>query len=184
MRLPSRIKKCETLLVAARFRVDRVSYLLSDGQPASREVILHPGAVVIVPVLPDGRICLIRNYRVAVDQEMIELPAGTLEPGEPPIETAKRELIEETGYRAGKIEPMMDLLMSPGILHERMHVFLATELVPGDPAREAGEEIQNWLVDEDQVRQLIKTNAITDSKSVSALLYFLAFIQLQQRQVQ
>jgi ADP-ribose pyrophosphatase len=175
MRLPSRIKKCETLLVAARFRVDRVSYLLSDGQPASREVILHPGAVVIVPVLPDGRICLIRNYRVAVDQEMIELPAGTLEPGEPPIETAKRELIEETGYRAGKIEPMMDLLMSPGILHERMHVFLATE---------AGEEIQNWLVDEDQVRQLIKTNAITDSKSVSALLYFLAFIQLQQRQVQ
>jgi ADP-ribose pyrophosphatase len=126
---------------------------------------------------------LIRNYRVAVDQEMIELPAGTLEPGEPPIETARRELIEETGYRAGTLQAMMQLLMSPGILHERMHVFLATDLVAGNPAREAGEEIQNWLVDRHQALELLKTNTITDSKSVSALLHYLTFIEPTMRQV-
>jgi ADP-ribose pyrophosphatase len=175
--LSSRIEKRETLLVAARFRVDRVNFRLRNGQPASREVIQHPGAVVLVPVLPDGRICLIRNYRVAVDQEMIELPAGTLEPGEPPIDTARRELIEETGYRPGVLLPMMDLLMSPGILHEHMHVFLATDLEPGDPALEVGEEIQNWLVDRQTLRELLETNEITDSKSVSALLYYLTFIE-------
>lgn len=181
--MSSRIESRETLLVAARFRIDRVNYRLVNGTPASREVIHHPGAVVLVPVLPDGRVCLIRNYRVAVDQEMIELPAGTLEPGEPPIQTARRELIEETGYRAGTLQPMMDLLMSPGILHEHMYVFLATDLEDGDPAREAGEEIQNWLVNQQQLRELIQTNAITDSKSVSALLYYLTFIEPQMRHV-
>lgn len=175
--MSSRIEIRETLLSAARFRVERVQYRLGNGQSANREIIQHPGAVVLVPVLPDGRICLIRNYRVAVDQEMIELPAGTLEPGEPPIETAKRELIEETGYRANKLQPLMELLMSPGILHEHMHVFLATKLEPGDPAREMGEEIQNWLVDVQEIRRLLQTNAITDSKSVSALLYYLTFIE-------
>jgi ADP-ribose pyrophosphatase len=143
----------------------------------SREVVDHPGAVVIVPVLDDGRICLIRNYRVAVDQEMIELPAGTLEEGEPPLVTARRELTEETGYRAERLLPMMQLLMSPGILHERMSVFMAEGLSEGDPARESGEEIQNMLVTPAKARQLLRDNAITDSKTVSALLYYFAFMQ-------
>lgn len=183
-RLSSRIEKRETLLVASRFQVDRVSYHLANGKSSIREIIQHPGAVVLVPVLADGRICLIRNYRVAVDQEMIELPAGTLEPGEPPIETARRELIEETGFRAGSLQPMMELLMSPGILHERMHVFLAMHLSSGEAAREEGEEIQNWLVDTQQVRELLKTNTITDSKTVSALLYYLTFVEPHIGQVQ
>jgi ADP-ribose pyrophosphatase len=133
-----------------------------------------------LPVLPDGRICLIRNYRVAVDQEMIELPAGTLEPGEFPIETARRELIEETGYRAGSIEPLLDLFMSPGILHEHMYVFLATDLQAGDPAREAGEEIHNLLVSVNEARQLLEQNQIKDSKTVSALLYYFVFVETRQ----
>lgn len=175
--MSSRIKQRETLLNASRFRVDRVTYDLENGGQATKEVIQHPGAVVIVPVLPDGRICLIQNYRVAVDREMIELPAGTLEPGEPPIETARRELIEETGYRATELRPMMDLLMSPGILYEHMHVFTAHGLEPGSPDLEHGEEIRNLLVDRAEVVHLLKSNRISDSKSVSALLYFLTFIQ-------
>jgi len=155
--------------------VDRVSYVLPDGRLAQREVIEHPGAVVIIPVLDDGRICLIRNYRVAVQQELIELPAGTLEPGEPPIETARRELIEETGFRAASVSPLMQLLMSPGILHERMHVFLAQQLVPGLPEREPGEEIENLLLSASEIQEMILQNAITDSKTVSALLYYLHF---------
>ena len=171
----SKIRSRETLLSTPRFRVDRVVYQLDCGQLATKEVVQHPGAVVLVPVLEDGRICLIRNYRVAVDQELLELPAGTLEPGEPPLETARRELIEETGYRASKIVPLIELLMSPGILLERMHVFLATHLQPGQPERESTEEIQNVLVDPRQCLQMIQNNTISDSKTVSALLYYLSF---------
>lgn len=175
--MSSRITQRDTLLTASRFRVDRVQYQLESGASATKEVIQHPGAVVIVPVLADGRICLIQNYRVAVDREMIELPAGTLEPGEPPIETARRELIEETGYRADQIEPMIDLLMSPGILHEHMYVFVASGLQLGEPNREVGEEIRNMLVTQAEVVELLKSNKICDSKSVSALLYYLTFVK-------
>ena len=119
--------------------------------------------------------CLIRNYRVAVGQELIELPAGTLEPGEPPRDTAHRELIEETGFRASEMTPLFQLLMSPGILHERMHVFLASGLVIGEPKREAGEEIENLLVTAQEAEQMIAQNEITDSKTVSTLLYYLHF---------
>lgn len=173
--MSDRILKRETLCQASRFRVDRVEYVLLDGRVARREVIEHPGAVVIVPVLDDGRICLIHSYRIAVQKKLIELPAGTLEPGEPPERTAFRELIEETGYRAGEMRSMLQLLMSPGILHERMHVFLAQRLTAGDPEREVGEEIENLLLEPEQVRRMIWQNEITDSKTVSALLYYLHF---------
>ena len=122
----------------------------SDGVLHPRDVVRHPGAVVVLPLLDDGRVCLIRNFRVAVSQTLIELPAGTLEPGHTPAEMAERELIEETGYRAAKIEPLSAFYLSPGILDERMHLFLATGLIAGDSAREAGEEIENLLVPFDE----------------------------------
>lgn len=173
--MTSRIEHRETLLQASRFRVDRVTYALPDQRVVHREVIQHSGAVVILPVLDDGRVCLIRNYRVAVDQELIELPAGTLEPGEPPIETARRELLEETGYRTDDIQPLMQLLMSPGILHERMYVFVAKRLTAGPPQREAGEEIENLLLNPHEIAKLLFENVIQDSKTVSALLYYFHF---------
>src|SRR3954452_8458169 len=93
----------ELLLAASKFRVVRETIAAPSGKTKTREIVRHPGACVIVPLLDDGRVCLIRNWRVAVRQTLIELPAGTLEPPEPPQETAKRELIEETGYRAKKM---------------------------------------------------------------------------------
>ncbi len=165
----------DTLLVTKRFRVDRVTQHFADGRTFSREVIRHPGAVVILPILDDGRICLIRNYRVAVGKWLLELPAGTLEPNEPPIETAKRELIEETGFRCGQIEPLCQLLMSPGILHERMHVFVARQLVEGATAREAGEQIDNLLATPTEVDQMLANNEIEDAKTIAAWLYFQKF---------
>lgn len=162
----------ETLLTAKRFSVQRVTQRFADGRTFSREVVRHAGAVVIVPVLDDGRICLIHNYRVAVDQELLELPAGTLEPDEPPIETARRELIEETGYRAAKVTPLLEFYMSPGILDERMYAFVASGLTPGAPAREAGEHIENLLVNAQELKTLLADGKIQDSKSLSALLYY------------
>ncbi len=158
--------------VADRFQIERVTQQLTDGKKLSRHVVRHPGAVVIVPVLPDGRICLIRNFRLSVNQYLIELPAGTLEPPEPPIDTARRELIEETGYRCECIEPLCDFYMSPGILDEHMYAFVATGLRLGDPDREEGEVISNYLVTMEELVALIKADQIKDSKSLSALLHY------------
>jgi len=90
--------------------------------------VTHPGAVVVLPILDDGRIVFIRQFRHALDEILWELPAGTLEPDEPPMETARRELIEETGYRSDSMEPLVEFFTSPGILTERMSAFVARGL--------------------------------------------------------
>lgn len=162
----------EILLRARRFAVVRKSYATPDGRLHQREVIEHPGAVTILPLLDDDRICLIRNYRVAVGETLIELPAGTLEPGEDPAETARRELEEETGYRAGSVTRLCDFFMSPGILRERMFVFLASELQPGEPRLEGGEQIEAMPVRWDEAMQLVATGQIHDAKTLAALLWY------------
>jgi ADP-ribose pyrophosphatase len=161
----------ELLLTTSRFRVVRICQLTPRG-PRPREVIRHPGAVTVLPLLADGRVCLIRNFRPAVDRELIELPAGTLEPNEPPIETARRELIEETGYRAERLEPLAEFLLSPGILDERMHLFAATGLSPGPPQREPGEQIENLLLPWDEALALVESRQIEDAKTIVGLLLY------------
>ena len=106
------------------FRVVRRRRKLADATTITRDVVEHPGAVVIVPLLDDGRVCLVQNYRIAVDATLVELPAGTLEPGESPAATAARELAEETGYTATNWQKLGELLMSPGIMHERTYMFV------------------------------------------------------------
>ena len=106
-------------------------------------MVRHPGAVTILPDLEDGRVCLIRNRRASVNKSLLELPAGTLEPGEDPVDCASRELAEETGYRSRSMKPIHEFFLSPGILDERMHLFHAQKLVPGYPEREPSEQIEN-----------------------------------------
>jgi ADP-ribose pyrophosphatase len=161
----------ELLLETSRFRVVRITQATHRG-PRPREVVRHGGAVTILPILPEGKVCLIRNFRPSVGRTLIELPAGTLEPGEPPADTARRELIEETGYRAGKLEPLCEFFLSPGILDERMHLFLATDLEPGDPQREPGEEIENLLLPWDEAIALVDARQIEDAKTIVGLLMY------------
>ena len=104
-RLP-RSGMTETLLQAEKFNVVRLTCRMPDGRQADRTIVQHPGSVVILPLLDDGTVVLVRNYRPAVDGWLLELPAGTLEPPEPPADCAARELREETGYQAGSIEPL------------------------------------------------------------------------------
>jgi ADP-ribose diphosphatase len=161
----------EILLTTSKFRVVRETITAPSGKTKTREVIRHPGACVILPLLDDGRVCLIRNWRIAVGQTLIELPAGTLEPPEPPEKTAERELIEETGFRARQIQFLHAFFLSPGILDEMMHLYLATGLTAGQPAREEGEEIENWLVLLDEAVAMIFRGEIQDAKTIVGLLW-------------
>lgn len=163
------------LLTAQRFRVERVKYPLADGTQFERDIVRHPGAVVIVPVLDDGRICLIENYRVAVERTLLELPAGTMEPPEPEIETAGRELVEETGYRCSDIQQIAEFYMSPGILDERMVAFVATGLIEGENQLERGEQISNCPLSTDEVDAKLRSGEIQDAKTISTLLLYLRY---------
>ena len=169
---PHRIHRRESLWKAERFEIERRTVLLAEGGEHSREVIQHPGAAVILPVFEDGRICLIRNYRMAIDVNLLELPAGTLEPPEPPIVTAERELREETGYSCGSITSLGEFFMSPGILNEKMHAFLARDLTAGDSALEEGELIEREILSEPEVREKIAAGELQDSKTLSTLLLY------------
>jgi len=166
------VNEPEVLLTTRLFRVERRGFQTPDGRQHVRETIQHPGAVAILPILPDGRVCLIRNFRVAVEQTLIEVPAGTLEPGEDPLATAHRELAEETGYLAEHIEPLCQILMSPGILHERVHIYVATGLTAGPTHLEAGEQIEPLLVDWAAAMQMVEGGEIADGKTVAGLLFY------------
>ena len=166
------MEKSEVLLVTRRFRVERRVQTLADGTLNAREVIEHPGAVAIIPMVDDHHVCLVRNYRLAVDAWLLEIPAGTREPGEEPQITAARELAEETGYRAARIEPLCELLFSPGILHERMHLYVATGLTPGPTQLEVGEQIATQVMALDEVLGMIARGEIEDAKTVAALLLY------------
>ncbi len=162
----------EEVFATRRFRVWRHSQIGSDGQPHLRHSVQHPGAVAILPLVDKDHVCLIRNYRIAVDRTLIELPAGTLEPGEDPAHTAARELIEETGYRAARIEKMREFTMSPGILNERMHLYLAQDLTPGQAALEVGEQIETFVVHWDEAMQMVRDGQIEDAKTLVGLLHY------------
>ncbi|HET6882841.1 MAG TPA: NUDIX hydrolase [Pirellulales bacterium] len=162
----------EILLKTRRFDVVRLRYRDDAGQIHEREVARHPGAVTILPLVDDEHVCLIRNYRVAVDQTLIELPAGTLEPGEDPAVTALRELEEETGYRAQQVEKLCEFFMSPGVLSERMVLFLATSLTAGPSRLESGEQIEPFVVTWQEALALAERGEIRDSKSLVGLLWY------------
>ena len=143
---------------------------LPDGRENSREVIEHPGAVAIVPLVDDDHVCLIRNFRLAIERWLLEIPAGTLEPGEDPAVTARRELAEETGYTAETITPLCQLVFSPGILHERMHIYVATGLSPGPTRLEFGEQIAAQVTPLAEALAMIERGEVEDAKTVAALL--------------
>ncbi|MDO5553512.1 MAG: NUDIX hydrolase [Planctomycetia bacterium] len=141
-----------------------------SGRMLERYVVRNPGAVAILPILPDGRILLLKQYRSPTKKYIYEIPAGTREQGEEPILTASRELIEETGYHAGKIVPMTSFYSSPGIFQERLYLFKATELVPGPNALEDGEDITLYPVSPEDVKRMIRSGEIEDAKTLLALL--------------
>jgi len=162
------------LFRGARFDYERATFLGTDGSFVHREYIKHPGAVVVVPILRSeagqDSLVLIRNYRVSLDRFIWELPAGTLGRGEDPAACAARELIEETGFRAGVIEPVGSFFTSPGLSDELMRVFLARGLEQVGRQPEPCERMTVHPTPVAEVRGMVDRGELMDCKSLGALL--------------
>jgi len=147
----------------------RIVQVEAEGEVMEKEVVVHPGAVVILPLLGDERVALIRNRRLAVGRELRELPAGTLRRGEAPEACALRELKEETGYEAGAIEFVGAFFAAPGWSTEQLFAFVARDLVPGEQELDKGERIEVDTVPLSEVPDMIKRGDIVDAKTIAAL---------------
>jgi ADP-ribose pyrophosphatase len=159
------------------FGLRRDEVVEPSGVRTTREVITHPGSVVVLPVLPDGRIVMIRQYRHATRQYLWELVAGRKEPGETPKQGAARELLEETGYRAKRFKVFLDVFPTPGFLEERMYLLLAEELTAGEPQPEEDEKIEVRTFKLKELKQMIKSGRLKDAKSIAGILYYLTFLR-------
>jgi ADP-ribose pyrophosphatase len=141
-----------------------------DGQTIRRDLIIHPGAVVILPVVDAEHICLLRNHRFVIGETLWELPAGTLEPEEPIEKAAARELLEETGYSAAKWRSLGYLYASPGVLDEKLHLFVAEELTAGQAMPEADEELEPRIVPWTEALRMALDGTIKDAKTITGVL--------------
>lgn len=155
-------------------QVHRVGVRTPGGEVLQRDWIHYGGAAVILPLLSDGRIILIRNVRFAVNETLWELPAGMLDGDEAPQVGARRELEEETGYTAGRLEKLGAFYSAPGSSDEMLHAFVARDLVGGPQKLEKYEEITVEALPDDTVRQMVLDGTIHDAKTISTLaLYWL-----------
>jgi len=156
------------------FSVERIELAADDGGPTmTREVVRHPGAVAVVPVLDDGRLVLIRNYRIAVEDWLLELCAGKLEAQEDPAAAARRELEEETGHAAEELESLGTFYTSPGFADEIMHVFEARQLRTVPRRLERGEHIEVVTMSVEELFEAIAAGRIRDGKTLAGLLLWL-----------
>jgi ADP-ribose pyrophosphatase len=168
------VKKSNILFQGKVFdlMVDEIKYK-STGNKSGREVVIHPGGAVIVPVLNDGRIVLIKQYKYPLNKFLLELPAGKLEPNEEPISCAERELTEETGYTAAEIKFLNKIYTTPGYCTEELYIFTAKKLKPGKHNREEGEHGMEVLEMElTEIENLIAKGEITDAKTISGIYFY------------
>jgi ADP-ribose pyrophosphatase len=154
----------------SRFEVALEPFQRADGTLIEREIVVHPGAIALVPLVDNEHVCLVENQRFAVGKTLLEVPAGTLEPGESPERTAARELIEETGYRAGRITFVRSWFVSPGFLTEKMSLFLCEDLTPGPTQLEPDEKLRPVVVRWEDAIAMSLDGRIEDAKSIAALL--------------
>lgn len=172
----ARILRSKIIYKGPVFGVRRDEVLEPGGIRTTREVVTHPGSVVVLPLLPDGRILLVRQYRHATRQFLWELVAGRIERGENPRQAAARELLEETGYRAKRYRVFLDIFPTPGFLEERMYILLAQGLTSGDARPEEDEKISSRVFNRSQLRQMIRRGKLRDAKTIAGLLYYFSFL--------
>jgi ADP-ribose pyrophosphatase len=175
-RSKAKILRSKMIYTGRVFGVRRDEIIEPTGVRVTREVITHPGSVVVLPVLPDRRIVLIRQYRHATRQFLWELVAGRMERGENPRRAAGRELIEETGYRAKRFRVFLDVFPTPGFLEERMYILLAEGLTLGEAEPEEDEKITVKSFTRKELEKMIRNGTLRDAKSIAGLLYYFRFL--------
>ena len=143
---------------------------LADGSDATREVVVHRGAVALLPMLDGDRLCLVKNGRYAVNTTLLEVPAGTLDEGESPDATAPRELREETGYIAGRVEQVASWWVSPGVMTERMFLYVCRDLTPGPTEHQPDERLEPVVVTWTEALAMVEDGRIDDAKSMLSIL--------------
>lgn len=153
------------------FSVRKERVRVRGGGETEREIVDHPDVIGVVPVLEDGRIVLVRQYRISAGRVLLEIPAGGIDEGETPEEAARREMVEETGYRVGALERLSGFYTSPGYTVEYMHLFLATDLRPGQPT-ESTDEIEVVEMPPAEVLQHLTDDEMADAKTQLGLLYY------------
>jgi ADP-ribose pyrophosphatase len=173
----AKILKSKVLYKGKVFQLQRDTVIEPGGVKADRDIIVHPGSVVVLPVFPDGRVLLIRQYRHSVGEFLWELVAGRKEPGESPVAGARRELIEETGYSAKRFRKLMRVVPTPGFVNEWMWVFAAEGLTEGDAQPEEDEKITPRIFTLQQAAKMIERGTLRDAKSICGILYYMRFVK-------
>jgi ADP-ribose pyrophosphatase len=167
-----KILKSEILYKGKVFdhQVDAIEY--ESGNKGIREIAIHPGGAVVVPIKDDGKIILVKQFRYPLQKTLLELPAGKLDKDEDPLKCATRELEEETGYKAKEIKKLGQIYTAPGYCTEILHIYSAKGLIPGNHNREEGEqgmEIFEYSIDD--VNKMILSGEITDAKTIVGIFY-------------
>jgi len=173
--LPPTLAETKAVYQGPRFKVHTAWLPGREGGKVQRDAVVAPDAVVILPILEKRQVVMIRNERFIAGQTLWELPAGTLEAGEDPAAGAARELMEETGYRAGEIAALTQFYPSPGICTEYMNAFVARDLEPVGQKLDESERIEVEVVTWRKVLAMMRDGTIRDGKTVAALLFYRTF---------
>jgi ADP-ribose pyrophosphatase len=152
------------------FEIERDRIRDLDGSEIVRDVVRHPGGAGALPFFPDGRVALVRQYRHPARRDLLEIPAGRIEPGESPEWCARREVEQEIGFRVGRLTPLAAFYSTPGFCEELLSVFLATELSPGQQQLDHDERIEILYLPFEQALRMAREGEIEDSKTLIALL--------------
>ncbi|WP_423055318.1 NUDIX hydrolase [Zhaonella formicivorans] len=144
---------------------------LPDGRTTTREIVEHPGAVAVIPLLNSGEIAMVKQYRKPVGKVLYELPAGKLERGEEPLNCARRELLEETGLTASQITKLLEFYTTPGFSDEVMHLYLATGLEQGEQRLDSDEFLQLERFPLATLLKMVREGQIQDAKTIIGLLW-------------
>jgi ADP-ribose pyrophosphatase len=168
----------ETVFDGRLLHVNRDTVRLPNGHETGREYIVHPGAVLVIPVLDDGRLVFERQFRYPLGKSFIELPAGKIDPKEDPLVTGQRELLEETGYTAREWQVVTQLHPCIGYSNEVIHVYLARGLQAGDHRRDDDETLEIFTLSLEEAMQKVLNGEITDAKTVIALFWAEKLLQV------
>ncbi|HEX6509217.1 MAG TPA: NUDIX hydrolase [Chloroflexota bacterium] len=162
--------RSETVFSGRLIDVRKETVRLPNGKTTDREIVVHPEVIAVLPVLDDGRLVLVRQFRKAVERVLLEVPAGGIDDGETAEDAVKREMVEETGYRVGTLTHLVSFYTSPGFTTELMHLYEARDLEPGKPTEETDQIEVVVMTPEEALRQ-VRSGIAADAKTVLALMY-------------